>query len=539
MELAIPIVAAGWLYVISKQPPPVQPSVERFTPLLLKEDMKQKPQAAAAPSSDDYFTDLAGRAVRRDALTSQNTQPFFGRHKSVGAEIRPGGQGDQRLDSMSGGGSMLINKSEVAPLFNPNENIQYPLGAPNNSDFYQSRVNASTSFNNVKPFQDIKVGPGLDQGYGGGGSSGYNSGMDARDKWLPPTVDELRVANKPKVTNEYGEGRMGGPAGSAVQNRGFEGKVEKHLPDRYYVNTPERYFTTTGAESAPTYRSEQMTPEVSRVHTPYVGAAGNSGVEQPTEKGLVRLDHRQQFKTPLALAPATAAVPRSNVAAERQSMAVYENNRTSTAPERAGNIQALISAIAAPLTDLLRPTRKEDTIVAKRMGMPAPPVQALPLLPTKTNLKDPTLYSPLEMGARPYQATADGAYTVSQLKVEPNKRMHTEYSGIPSSAMPKPASYAAGYNAVIETHRANEGRIAGAGNNNVFLGQINQTAKPREHFASMGAGPTSMYSAPPTAQMSETRALQEYAPMDRNEASILDAFRANPYTHSLQSAVAM
>ena len=535
MELAIPIIAAGWLYVISKQQPAVLPVVERFTPLIVKE-APAAAQKKPPPSSADYFTDLAGRNVRRDELTSQNTVPFFGRHKSVGAEIRPGGQGDQRLDSMSGGGSMQMNKTEVAPLFNPNENLQYPLGAPNNSDFYQSRVNASTSFNNVKPFQDIKVGPGLDQGYGGGGSSGYNSGMDARDKWLPPTVDELRAANKPKVTFE---GRQGGPAVSAVQNRGFEGKVEKHLPDRYYVNTPERYFTTTGAESAPTYRSEQMTPEVSRVHTAYVGAAGNSGVEQPTEKGLVRLDHRQQFKTPLALAPATAAVPRSNVAAERQSMAVYDNNRTSTAPERAGNIQALISAIAAPLTDLLRPTRKEDTIIAKRMGMPAPPVQALPLLPTTTNLKDPTLYSPLEMGARPHQASTNGAYTVSQQQAQLPMRVHSEYSGIPTSAMPKAASYEAGYNAVIQTNRANEGRIAGAGNSNVFLGQINQTAKPREHFASMGAGPTSMYSATPTAQMSETRALQEYAPVERNEASILDAFRANPYTHSLQSAVAM
>jgi len=528
MELVIPIVGAGWLYLISKQAPPRPTLTEAFTSTLLP-STKVDVVESKIPSSD-YYTDMAGRRVAKQSFSSQNMVPFFGRQKNIGKEFKS--QADATLDVLTGGGSVQFVKQAVAPLFNPNENVQYPLGSPNNNDFYQSRVNPSTVYNNVKPFQDIKVGPGLDRGYDAGGNAGFNSGMEAREKWLPPTVDELRAANKPKT--EF-EGRITGPPLSAIQNLGIApATVEKHLPDRYYVNTPDRYFATPVTDTAPTYRSEQMTPEVSRVHDAYTGAAGNSGVENQTQKPLVRLDHRQQFKTPLALAPATGAVPRSNVEAERGSMAVYDNNRTSTSPEHAGNIQGLISAITAPITDLLRPSRKENTLIPKRIGNPAPPVQSLPLLPTQVALKDPTLFSPYDLGSRPHKAT-EGAYEKIETTVGPTLRQdyHTPYTG--NAAMfPKPTSYESGYNATIESNRANEGRTAG-GNSNVFLGHINQTSKPREHFASMGGGPKAMFSQPPSSQLSETRLHHQYKAPDRNHPSILDAFKENPYTHSLQS----
>jgi hypothetical protein len=406
MELVIPLVAAGWLYLISKQPGRTVAASEAFAPRTAVESFVPRTlTGAVSTDADEYFLDMAGRTVKRGDLTSLNTVPFFGRQKAVGPEMTS--QTDQMLDSLSGGGSTYITKSEQAPLFSPGEHVQNPLGSPNNNDFFQSRVNPGTVFNNVKPFQDIKVGPGLDQGYGGGGSGGFNSGMDAREKWLPPTVNELRTVNKPKT--EF-EGRITGPPQSSVQERGVTTPMEKRLPDRHYTNAPERYFTTC-VQEGPTYRSQQMNPDVHRVHDSYVGAAGNSGVENPTQNPLVRQDHRQQFSTPLAVTPATAPVPRSNVENERSSMAVYENNRTTTAPEHAGNIQALISAITAPLTDLLRPSRKENTLVPKRLGNPAPAVQALPLLPSSTALKDPTLFSPYDLGSRPHKTTEGGSWS--------------------------------------------------------------------------------------------------------------------------------
>ena len=102
------------------------------------------------------------------------------------------------LDNMAGGGSQNIKKIEQAPLFKPQENVQWPFGMPDMSDFYQSRVNPAMRNNMVKPFESQQVGPGLDKGYSDMGSGGYNAGMEARDKWLPKTVDELRIATNPK-----------------------------------------------------------------------------------------------------------------------------------------------------------------------------------------------------------------------------------------------------------------------------------------------------------------------------------------------------
>jgi hypothetical protein len=83
---------------------------------------------------------------------------------------------------MNGSGSQLFRKVEQAPLFKPEENINWKHGAPNQSDFFQSRVNLGQKNNNVKPFESEYVGPGLNQGYGTKGSGGFNSGMEARDK---------------------------------------------------------------------------------------------------------------------------------------------------------------------------------------------------------------------------------------------------------------------------------------------------------------------------------------------------------------------
>ena len=106
----------------------------------------------------------------------------------------------------------------------------------------------------VKPFESIRVGPGLDKGYTADGSHGFNAGMESRDKWLPKTVDELRIATNPK--QEYDLNGLQGPAQSQIKNVGIEGKMEKYRPDTFFINTQDRWLTTTGAEKA-----GQLVPE--------------------------------------------------------------------------------------------------------------------------------------------------------------------------------------------------------------------------------------------------------------------------------------
>ena len=49
--------------------------------------------------------------------------------------------------------------------------------------------------------------------------------MEARDKWLPKTVDELRVATNPK--QEYDLNGLQGPAQSVIKNVGIRRKSRK------------------------------------------------------------------------------------------------------------------------------------------------------------------------------------------------------------------------------------------------------------------------------------------------------------------------
>ena len=143
------------------------------------------------------------------------------------------------LDNMIGNGSQIQKKIEQAPLFKPEENVQWAFGTPNNSDFYQSRVNPGTKNNNVKPFESEYVGPGLNQGYGSAGSGGFNSGMESRDSWLPKTVDQLRVDTNPKL--EYELINHEGPAQSMIKNVGIIGRVEKQHPDTFFINSQDRW----------------------------------------------------------------------------------------------------------------------------------------------------------------------------------------------------------------------------------------------------------------------------------------------------------
>ena len=89
---------------------------------------------------------------------------------------------ESRLDNLNGSGSQIIHKKEIAPLFKPEENMEWGHGMPNTSDFIQSRVNPSMSMNSVKPFQEVRVGPGLNQKDGVLGSGGFNSGLEARER---------------------------------------------------------------------------------------------------------------------------------------------------------------------------------------------------------------------------------------------------------------------------------------------------------------------------------------------------------------------
>ena len=521
MELAIPLIALGSVYLISNQ----RRESFRTQTLTTKESAFQIP-----PAPQNTVIDMAGRNVDRNFIAS-GMVPFLGKQKSIGMQLRD--QSEQTLDTYTGAGSLQVNKKEVSPLFSPEDNVQWANGSPNQTEFYRSRQNPAMNTHNVKPFESQRVGPGLNQGYESSGSGGFNSGMEARDTWLDKTVDQLRVDTNPK--SSFSLVGHEGPTQTLVKNLGMEGAMEKRLPDKFFTNTPERYFTTTGQSGeAATLRSIQPAPTIHRATTsqPYAGVAAStvSPVVSSKQRGLVEMDHRQQLPS-LALGGATSYA-RSNLDAKSEAYVKYGNNRT-VAPLAIGGMSSLISAITAPLTDILRPSRKENTLYAKQAGniggSIAPPINNDKV---STTIRDTTTFSPYERGQRPFLPT-DSHFQAPQQPVQVQRDTTTvSYTGI-GTMLPAPASYEAGYNATIETSRANGGRTAG-GSMQTFEPFINQRNNDKQHPAYLGSA-SPMNQIPTGKHRIETRAPQVYADVDRNSGDLLQAFKQNPYTQSLQS----
>jgi hypothetical protein len=189
--------------------------------------------------SKDGFQSLTGARIDPQAFTHNNMEPYYGakiRGLTTNANMH-----ENVLDNKVGGGSQFFSKTEQAPLFRPQENMHHPSGMPNQNDFYQSRVLPSMKIANVKPWEEVRVGPGLDQGYSAQGTLGFNSGMEAREKWIDRGVDEMRVKTNPKLSYSL-EGHQG-PAAHYIQSAPTTatlGRMEKHLPDTFFVNTPDR-----------------------------------------------------------------------------------------------------------------------------------------------------------------------------------------------------------------------------------------------------------------------------------------------------------
>ena len=155
---------------VKKFPNPNTATDKYFNPNVYQQNVRN--DIPVTKNIPDIFS-LTGNYLASDQFKHNNMVPFNG--GKVKGRTYDMNINESVLDNMIGSGSQTIKKIEQAPLFKPEQNMQWAYGAPNQSDFYQSRVNPGMKNNNVKPFDTIMVGPGLDQGYGFDGSNGYNS----------------------------------------------------------------------------------------------------------------------------------------------------------------------------------------------------------------------------------------------------------------------------------------------------------------------------------------------------------------------------
>ena len=604
MEIAIPLLALGGIYIISNQTsnnserstkkseqfmnqqenytnmgkpanylpntktPPQNYPVTNINQLVDTTEEYPNPNSA----TDKYFDqNLYEQRVRNSLPVGQNPQQIYSlkgdyldsaqfKHNNMvpffGGKIKGNTYdiniAESVLDNMVGSGSQTVKKIEQAPLFKPEENMQWAYGAPNNSDFYQSRVNPGMKNNNVKPFDTLMVGPGLDKGYGVNGTGGYNSGMEARDKWLPKTVDQLRAATNPKL--EYELLGHEGPADSAIKNLGIQGRVEKQRPDTFFINSQDRWLTTTGAEKGETLRPIQEMGVIRRndVLTDYTGPAGATDVKA----GYAPENYQESKRTKLPgcginHSRAVGKGPSTDGDNFLRSYTNYENHRsTLSQPDtlRSG-FSGAIGAVIAPLMDILRPSRKEETINNVRIygeaGTTVPNSYVInPKDTTPTTVKETTLYSPQFNINNQKESMYVNNYTPMDLTQRDTTSQ--TYSGAPGGV-------ATAYGDMIydNAYRQHNNDIKSStidnrpnqGGMQIFNQQMNVRINRQDvnRFDGRVNPAISVTPLPPSVNtygaINTPQYYNECAGCDRIQPDILNAFRSNPYTHSLTTSV--
>ena len=495
---------------------------------------------------------MTGEIIDVNNFKHNNMQPFFG--AKIKGSTASANTAESMLDNMQGQGSQMKRKEAVAPLFKPRGNLQYTNGAPNASDFLQSRVAPSMRMANIKPWNEEQVAPALNKGFTTEGSNGLNSGMEARDSWLPKTVNELRVDTNPKMT--FGLDGHQGPANAFIKETTSvetQGKIEKNKPDTYYSVGESRWFTTTGLEKAQSARSEEVMRDVNRATTscPYFGNGDAAEGEATYVKGEYGAPRRPELGCNGITNPFASgkSVPTDGDYGVSGYSSLPNNRSTTRQPQEYGGVQGMVKAIVAPILDVIRPSRKEDAIGnMRKTGNAGATVPMQPIYNpsdrTKTTIRETTegkldnnhlnINSQIDMGM--------GAYLVSKQQPATVQRATTcrSYEGSAGPAVyGRNKLYDAAYRQRNNVNKTYENR-PNQGGTQIFQqnDNIQITKKDSDRNNNRMWAPSSMSQHIPSTQTYGKMNVPQYnngKEMERIEPDILTAFKDNPYTQSLQS----
>jgi hypothetical protein len=229
----------------------------------LREDEKKNPKETFVNPEETSNTDQVN--VIQSSEGHNNMVPFFGSHVT---QSTYSGATDGILDTYTGTGkNTFFHKEESGAFFKPEAATGLPWGKQVETDFEQSRQVTSLSMKNVFPVEQTQVGPGVNDGYTNLPSGGYQQDS-MRDFAMPRTTDEIRAANKPKLT--YSADPT--PGAHYITDMGIQAPVKKNRPDRFQVlqaadGSLPRVNTTMGQQVASSVYPSQVMKTQNREDT--------------------------------------------------------------------------------------------------------------------------------------------------------------------------------------------------------------------------------------------------------------------------------
>ena len=174
-----------------------------------------------------------------------------------------------KVDVFSGSSRNFIpKKEELLENFAPvQKNVNLVNGSKNTLEFQKGYYLPSREKRNILPFEQEQVGPGLN--LDPNQSIRADGGRHEEYRPLPKTVDELRSADRPKITYK---GVM--KPGQKGQKGKTIGKVFKRRPEKTKEMKPEDYQRSGGEFKKPASRDQVILKNTARKQSkPMIGPA--------------------------------------------------------------------------------------------------------------------------------------------------------------------------------------------------------------------------------------------------------------------------
>jgi len=326
-------------------------------------------EANAVYADGDFVTSpLTGKKVSSKEFTHNNMTPFFGGQvrQNVGAQANTG-----ILDSYTGAGATTIAKREVETMFDTaNKPYGNPFGLEPSADYIKEHIDVPRSRAGEKPFEPVRVAPGVEEKFGSTGKGGFQQ-FEVNETMMKNIrrTDDLRTADKPKLS--YNKPVVPGAhfVGSASDSAG---EVRKYKPDTFFIDeSGERYIGAFASDAQKeTARPVQVLKHQSRPETSveYIPAGASTEFGESYVTGSYRTPMAQQYggagyRNADASSYYTGDVDAPAADYGRSGIEIRPNERAATGERVMGLnlVPADTGNVTVHYDDPSRPTRREET----------------------------------------------------------------------------------------------------------------------------------------------------------------------------------
>jgi hypothetical protein len=460
---------------------------------------------------ENIFSELLGEEISRGIFTSDDRGVQMAPHFSGSAYSR-GASSAGAMNLEDNTNLNRVNGGSAAQYYNNKRETEgdrpVPYGNVHGMQdtgpaMEQDRYIASQYRTNDLPFQQEKIVPIHER-------SSINRDVEMA-RAQRNSVDNTRTLSNQKVS-------FGGKInpGKGISHRGREGQVFKNHVDQDYENSEGRWLKTMGAFEAKSNRPDQILPETNRqkANGPLIGpifsGSNVSGQRRPSFKE----SDKQQLESDTFrnVRPET----RVNDDLSKGSYRSYPNERDVTQETKhEGQLSSIFQGNTLGIQDKIKPTTKETVINTKNMDNPTPVIN----LPTD-RLQD-------------------------SVRVTRKETVHGDYTGIAGASNSQEMAGDQYLRADTNTNKEiiSQGRsptqvstmlMGGEDMMNVDIKKIES-----DYFTNRITNASEINSAIPSwdscVLTNDKDTLDNIRIADRINNELLDPFRKNEYTHSLES----